>query len=100
MNRKLEKAIRQQKYLQDKNNYDVKACVVAGVLPTILEYFESLREIFPEHYNKDVIFSINKHLNSIYYKCPDDEKNDVATQQIAITSSFETWIENNFKNEQ
>jgi hypothetical protein len=99
MNRQIQKQLRHNQYLSDKHNFDVKACVIAGVLPTILEYFEDLKEVFPEHYTKDVIFAINNHLNAIYFKCPEDEKSAVATQQMAITSSFENWIETNFKND-
>lgn len=43
MNRQIQKQLRHNQYLSDKQNYDVKACVIAGVLPTILEYFEELR---------------------------------------------------------
>jgi len=46
MNRQIQKKLRHNQYLSDKQNYDIKACVIAGVLPTILEYFEDLREVF------------------------------------------------------
>jgi hypothetical protein len=39
---------------------------------------------------------LNQNINSIFYKCPEDEKEAVAEQMNAITISFEKWIENNF----
>jgi hypothetical protein len=97
LKRKLEHELRQREYLSDKHNYDVKACVVAGCLPVFIEYLEELNKIFPEHYSKEVIKVLNQNINSIFYKCPEDEKPEVAEQMNKITMAFESWIETNFK---
>jgi hypothetical protein len=95
--RKIDKQLRHELYLSDKHNFDVKACVVAGCLPVFIDYCEELNKVFPEHYSKDMIKTLNQNINSIFYKCPDNEKDEVANQMNNITTSFENWIENNFK---
>lgn len=97
LKRQLEKEMRKREYLSNKHSYDVKACVVAGCLPVFIEYLEDLNKVFPEHYTKEVIKVLNQNIDSIFYKCPEDEKTEVAEQMNKITLSFEDWIENNFK---
>lgn len=97
LKRQLAREYRKQMYLEDKHSYDVKACVVAGCLPVFIEYLEDLNKVFPEHYTKEVIKVLNQNINSIFYKCPIEEKVEVAEQMNKITLSFEDWIENNFK---
>lgn len=94
--RQLAREYRKQMYLEDKHNFDVKACVVAGCLPVFIEYLEDLNKVFPEHYTNEVVKVLNQNINSIFYKCPSEEKEAVAEQMNAITISFEKWIENNF----
>ena len=97
--RKHQRIALQTKLLQNKADYDVKACVIAGCLPIFLEFFEDLNEVFPSHYTKEWISATSKHLNSIYYKCPEEERSTVADQQIAISEGFRKWISENFKPE-
>jgi len=97
LKRQLERAKRHKLYMSDKHNFDVKACVVAGCLPIFIEYLEELNKVFPEHYSKEMIKTLNQNINSIFYKCPEDEKVAVADQMNNITMSFRNWIENNFK---
>ena len=40
---------------------------------------------------------LNENINSIFFKCPPEEKEAVADQMNNITMSFENWIETNFK---
>ena len=95
--RKIERQLRHDLYMSDKHSFDVKACVVAGCLPIFIEYFEELNKVFPEHYSKEMIKTLNQNINSIFFKCPEDEKQAVAEQMNNITMSFEKWIEINFK---
>ena len=95
--RKIERQLRHDLYMSDKHSFDVKACVVAGCLPIFIEYFEELNKVFHEHYSKEMIKTLNQNINSIFFKCPEDEKQAVAEQMNNITMSFEKWIEINFK---
>ena len=95
--RKIERQLRHDLYMSDKHNFDVKACVVAGCLPIFIEYCEELNKVFPEHYSKEMIKTLNQNINSIFFKCPENEKQAVAEQMNNITMSFENWIETNFK---
>ena len=97
LKRQFERAKRHELYMSDKHNFDVKACVVAGCLPVFIDYCEQLNKVFPEHYGASMIKVLNENINSIFFKCPPEEKEAVADQMNNITMSFENWIETNFK---